>query len=76
MIIECPHCKEIIWIEQINCGIFRHGAFIDTGKQIDPHANKSTCEMYIKDKKIYGCGKPYQLIKEGENYKVIICDYI
>ena len=31
---------------------------------------------YIKKKEIYGCGKPYQVIKEGEGYKVTICDYI
>jgi len=24
-ILECPHCKEFIIIEKINCGIFRHG---------------------------------------------------
>jgi len=76
LIIECPHCLQFIIIEQVNCGIFRHGVFIDSGKQIDPHADKQTCDSYIKNKKIYGCGKPYQLIKEGENYKVVICDYI
>lgn len=76
LIIECPHCLQFIIIEKINCGIFRHGIFMDTGKQMDPHADKKTCDKYIKNKKIYGCGKPYQLIKEGETYKVVICDYI
>ena len=24
-IVVCPHCKESILIEKLNCGIFRHG---------------------------------------------------
>ena len=75
-IITCPHCSYYIIIEKINCGIFRHGVLISNGKQIDPHANKTVCDNYIKKKEIYGCGKPYQVIKEGEDYKVTICDYI
>jgi hypothetical protein len=76
-IITCPHCSDYIIIKKINCGIFRHGVFIKTGKQINPHANKRTCEDYIKQNKIYGCGKPYQIITEDEGtHKVIICDYI
>ena len=75
-IITCPHCADYIIIEKINCGIFRHGVFISNGKQINPHASKKTCEYYINKKKIYGCGKPYQVIQEGEKYKVTICEYI
>jgi hypothetical protein len=75
IIITCPHCSEYIIIKKMNCGIFRHGVLIKTGKQIDPHANKLICDNYIKKKKIYGCGKPYQIVKEVE-YKVSICDYI
>jgi hypothetical protein len=66
-IITCPHCLDYIIIKKINCGIFRHGVLISNGKQIDSH---------IKKKKIYGCGKPYQVIKEGDEYKVNICEYI
>lgn len=75
-IIQCPHCLDYIIIEKINCGIFRHGVLIQTGKQIDPHANKQMCDDYITKKKIYGCGKPYQIIEEEGKYKAIICDYI
>ena len=75
-IITCPHCSDYIIIKKINCGIFRHGVLIKTGKQIDPHANKKLCDYYIKNKYIYGCGKPYQVIKEEEKYKAIICEYI
>jgi hypothetical protein len=75
-IIKCPHCLDYIIIKKINCGIFRHGVLISNGKQIDNHANKKMCDNYIKKKKIYGCGKPYQIIKEGDEYKVTICEYI
>ena len=75
-IIKCPHCSDYIIIQKMNCGIFRHGVFISNGKQIGSHANKQMCDNYIKQKKIYGCGKPYQIIKEGDEYKVNICEYI
>ena len=76
VIIICPHCSEYIIIEKLNCGIFRHGCFISSGKQIQPHATKELCELYINKNLIYGCGKPFQITKEGDEYKVSICDYI
>lgn len=75
-VIICPHCSEYVIIEKLNCGIFRHGVFISSNKQMDPHTSKEKCDYYYNNKKIYGCGKPYQVIKEGDEYKVIICDYI
>jgi hypothetical protein len=57
-------------------GIFRHSVLIKTGKQIDPHVNKELYDYYIKNNKIYGCGKPYQVIKEGNEYKAFIGDYL
>ena len=50
MIIICPHCNENIIIEKINCGIFRHGVYIKTGKQINPHLAQIECEKLIKKK--------------------------
>lgn len=77
MIILCPHCNEMIFIEQINCGIFRHGILISNGEQIDPHSSKELCDFYIQNNKIIGCGKPFQIIlKENNEYEVIICGYI
>lgn len=76
LIIACPHCENFILIEQLNCCIFRHGVFVKSNKQIDPHASKELCDYYIKKNKIYGCGKPYQIIKENNQYKAIKCDYI
>ena len=76
-IISCPHCKDPIIIMKINCGIFRHGVMIKTGKQIDPHADKQKCEQLIKDNLIYGCGKPFKITKLKDNeLNIEICDYI
>jgi hypothetical protein len=76
IVITCPHCFEFVIIAELNCGIFRHGVFISNGNQIDPHCSKELCDSYVVNKQIYGCGKPYQIIKENSEYKVIICGYI
>ena len=76
IIIICPHCNISIIIEQLNCCIFRHGTIIKTGEQINPHASKKECDEYIKQKLIYGCGKPFKITKNNEEYIASICDYI
>jgi hypothetical protein len=76
-IIECPHCNTFIFILELNCKIFRHGVFIATGQQIDPHCPKELCEMYLEKGLIYGCGKPFRIIETGEHgWKAEQCDYI
>jgi hypothetical protein len=76
VIVTCPHCGEPIIIIQINCGIFRHGVLIKSGKQMDPHLNQIECEKLINKKLIYGCGKPFQIIKKSDIYETVVCDYI
>ena len=49
LIVLCPHCKEFIIIQELNCCIFRHGILKNTGEQIDPHTNKEECET-LKEK--------------------------
>jgi hypothetical protein len=76
-IINCPHCSEFIIIEKINCGIFRHGVFKETGNQIDPHLNKKECDNLLNNNLIFGCGKPFQITFNGvNNYEIKICGYI
>lgn len=75
-ILSCPHCNEFIIIRRINCGIFRHGILKKTGKQIDSHSSKDLCEYYIREKKIYGCGKPFRITLNESELKTEICDYI
>ncbi len=71
--VECPHCKGIVIIEQLNCKIFRHGIFKHNGKQIPPHASKADCDTWVQKDTIWGCGKPFQI---NEDNKAVICDYI
>jgi hypothetical protein len=75
-VIICPHCKEPVLIEQINCGIFRHGILKNNGLQIDPHASKELCDYFIQNKLIYGCGRPFQMILMDGKMQVIRCDYV
>ena len=44
--VECPHCQKTILImsNEINCAIFRHGAYKHNLKQINPHEKKEICD--------------------------------
>jgi hypothetical protein len=74
--IQCPHCNDTIIIEELNCAIFRHAVLIDTLQQINPHSSKEICDDLIKNKKIFGCGKPFKIIIKDDIYIAEICDYI
>ena len=76
MIIICPNCNESIIIEEINCGIFRHGVFKTNGIQMDPHSTKNVCDEAIEKDLIYGCGKPFQIIIQDNTTIIQKCDYI
>ncbi len=76
IIVICPHCNIPVIIEKLNCRIFRHGIIIQTGKQINPHASKKECDEYVSQQLIYGCGKPFKILKQNDEYKAFICDYI
>jgi len=75
-VVECPHCKNPVLIEKLNCAIFRHGSLKTDGQQIDPHASKELCNYYIEKNIINGCGKPFKVIKDSSNYVAIVCEYI
>jgi hypothetical protein len=75
-VVICPHCNEPILIEKINCGIFRHGAYKATGKQMEPHAPKEECDEVKQKDLIYGCGKPFQIILKEKKMIVQVCEYI
>ncbi len=82
IVVTCPHCKDPVLIEKMNCCIFRHGALKCNGRQINAHAPKHLCDLYIKKNLINGCGKPFQIIPnenskdEDDKFIAIICDYI
>ena len=68
----CPWCEGGIEIEQVACGIFRHGIYKNTGAQIPPHAAKFECDIAVEQKLIEGCGKPFKYAGDI----LIKCDYI
>ena len=76
MIITCPHCLDLVEIDQINCGIFRHGVFKDNNQQINPHLSKIDCDYLFNSNLIYGCGKPFKIVIIGDSINVSECDYI
>ena len=78
IIKECPHCNEfiIIYKNEINCGIFRHGILKDNFQQINPHLSKNECQKLYNQNKLYGCSKPFKIIINNGIYKVEACDYI
>ena len=73
LVITCPHCKDLIIIEKLNCGVFRHGVYKQNGKQIPQHLNKTLCDELASSNMIYGCGKPFHF---DELDIVSICEYI
>ena len=75
-IVICPHCKDPIIIQKINCGIFRHGVFKQTGKQMKPHLDQSACEQLFNNHIIYGCGKPFKIVQKNDILTAIECGYI
>lgn len=76
--LKCPHCHIlfIVNINDINCGIFRHAVYKNTLEPINQHETKVNCEKLINDKLVYGCAKPFQIIKNDDIYTISICDYI
>lgn len=73
----CPHCELLVEIEQINCGIFRHGMFKGTGNQVEPHLPKEQCDILINTDQIYGCGKPFRVVMdETGTFCAQLCDYV
>jgi hypothetical protein len=76
IVVVCPHCKQSILIEQLNCRIFRHGIIKKNGEQINPHSSKELCDHYVKNNMIWGCGKPFIIKSNPPNLIVEMCDYI
>jgi len=75
LIFNCPHCemKIIVEIKDLNCHIFRHAVYKETGEPIPPHAPKEECDKLFDNGLIYGCGKPFRI---NGNNDIEVCDYI
>lgn len=76
--VFCPHCNSLILIykNEINCSIFRHGVLKSNNQQIHPHLSKSECYRLVEEGLIIGCGKPFRLVMNKEEYLAVKCDYI
>lgn len=81
---QCPHCNHQIQVHKndLNCKIFRHAVYKHNMQQISPHMPKILCERLIMNEQVYGCAKPFQLVRiqdsreNQESYEVHMCDYI
>lgn len=67
-ILHCPWCNGDVIIEQINCGIFRHGLTND-GNQLPPHMNEQGCVENLQPNS--GCGKPFRF----DNNVLVKCGF-
>jgi hypothetical protein len=76
ILVNCPHCQQLIHIEQINCAIFRHAVYRNTYQQMNPHASKEECERAVQDQIILGCGKPFRVQSSEKGLEAVVCDYI
>lgn len=74
-IFECPHCHEFFIVDQLKCGIFRHGFYVKKNKsgqiveilnQIKPHLNKSQCQTIKKQSNVIGCCQPFRIRKPNK----------
>jgi hypothetical protein len=73
-VFACPHCNELIDIQTLNCGIFRHAVDKITNEQF-PHASEEMCMQLLAEGKIFGCGKPIRVILENAHYVISKCDF-
>ena len=76
LFLPCPHCEELIEIEQINCGIFRHAIYKSNLQQVHPHLPKNQCDELVYHDQVYGCCKPFKIVKQRNDYVLVKCDYI
>ena len=75
-VVLCPSCGDPILIQEINCAIFRHGVFKQTGQQMDPHSPKELCDAVHANGEIFGCGKPFRIIVKNGAFEAEHCDYL
>lgn len=77
LVVHCPHCQAPVLISEINCQIFRHAYYKANNEQIPPHTSQQECERLARGDLIYGCGKPFRIVKNEKNENVaVVCEYI
>ena len=78
LIYPCPHCGLLCTtaIKELACHIFRHGYDVVRKSQIPPHASLLECDKFANTKGVFGCCRPYKIIKKNQYYYADVCDYI
>ena len=73
-IISCPHCNDsvLIYNNELNCRIFRHAVYKQTGEQVYPHLDQQSCENLSKNDLVYGCCKPFEIITKDNKLFVTL----
>lgn len=76
-IFNCPNCSEeiIVKISELNCRIFRHAVYKNNYEQVNPHLSQIDCERHVREKLVYGCCKPFEIITENFKNYAQICGY-
>lgn len=76
-IFNCPNCKEEIIVNktELNCKIFRHAIYKNNYEQVNPHLSKESCDMLIKQDKVYGCCKPFEIVDMKGTLCSVVCEY-
>ena len=62
IVVACPACNDTLLIEQLNCGIFRHGVNSATMRPIDPHSSKEQVVQMMREGKLIGCGAAFCVV--------------
>jgi len=77
MFVSCPHCGGPVVVNEkdINCKIFRHAVHKNTLKPINPHASKEVCDRLVHANLVYGCCKPFELVRKNNKWEAVMCDY-
>ncbi len=78
ILVSCPYCNGpiIIGKNELNCCIFRHAVYKRDMTPIHPHMTKDQCERLLKDGLIWGCARPFRILRNNDQYIAEICDYI
>ena len=63
--VQCPACKGLVEVVEINCGIFRHAVRRDSGEAISPHTPRDECERLAREGEVWGCASPFRVIRDN-----------
>jgi hypothetical protein len=51
-----------VHVSDVNCQVFRHAVYKDTGETVNPYASQQKLNMLLQTNQVYGCAKPFWMI--------------